>query len=236
MSKNSSLNQRPAIGQHPRGQRRRGRPRHVDSHTGEDPREQILRAAASLFSTKGFAGTSMRDIADRVGVRAPSLYYHFRDKDEIFEALVAYGVDDPRLEAERLATDEGPVATRLYRLMWDLAHRLCSAPYDLTCLMDPHVRAPRYRALNRKQSAWRKDVEKLVADGVANGEFVQTDPTLALVALSGLLTSTISRFHGQRRETLSASDTAAYVARFALRGLLREPSEIDDLIPEAQAG
>lgn len=230
----SSLSNRSAPGV--KQPRRRGRPRHVASQTAEDPREQILRASAELFSAKGFAGTSMRDIAEQVGVRAPSLYYHFRDKDEIFEVLVAYGVEEPLAHADRLSLDTGPVAARLYLLMWELAYRLCSAPYDLTCFLDPHVHDPRFRVLHRKQVAWRSRVKKLVEDGVENGEFVPTEPALGLVALSGLLTATISRFHGQRRGTRSANDTAAYVARFAIRGLLRDSSELDGLIAEVAVG
>ena len=44
------------------------------------PGEEILKVAARLFSLKGYAGTTMADIADSVGIRSPSLYYHFSDK------------------------------------------------------------------------------------------------------------------------------------------------------------
>ncbi len=53
-----------------------------------DPRERILDSAFALFSTKGFTETSMRDIADAVGIKAASLYNHFSGKQELFEALI----------------------------------------------------------------------------------------------------------------------------------------------------
>ncbi|WP_292717016.1 helix-turn-helix domain-containing protein, partial [Microbacterium sp. 13-71-7] len=50
--------------------------------------EQILDAAAHLFVTHGFAGTTTRMIADRVGIRQATLYYHFATKDKIFVSLL----------------------------------------------------------------------------------------------------------------------------------------------------
>ena len=51
-------------------------------------RERILDEALVLFSEKGYAATTMRDIADKVGIKAASLYNHFRGKRELFDALI----------------------------------------------------------------------------------------------------------------------------------------------------
>lgn len=53
-----------------------------------DARNAILDEALLLFSEKGFEPTSMRDIAAAVGMRAPSLYNHFKGKQELFDALI----------------------------------------------------------------------------------------------------------------------------------------------------
>lgn len=54
-----------------------------------DTRERILEVAARLFSERGFAGTSIRDIAGELGVTKAALYYHFPSKDAILVELVA---------------------------------------------------------------------------------------------------------------------------------------------------
>jgi AcrR family transcriptional regulator len=54
-----------------------------------DTRERILDVAARLFSERGFAGTSTRDIAEALGVTKAALYYHFPSKDAILTELVA---------------------------------------------------------------------------------------------------------------------------------------------------
>lgn len=50
-------------------------------------KEQILQAAAKLFSEKGYASTSMRDIATELGIEAASLYHHIKSKEEILETI-----------------------------------------------------------------------------------------------------------------------------------------------------
>ena len=75
-----------------------------DSHLGPDAarssadtRARILLAARTLFSRDGFARVSMREVAAAAGVTKPALYYHFRDKEALFEECLA--VLDQELEA-----------------------------------------------------------------------------------------------------------------------------------------
>lgn len=51
-------------------------------------RKALLDAALDHFSTDGYAGTSIRDLASTVGIRESSVYKHFASKQEIFEALI----------------------------------------------------------------------------------------------------------------------------------------------------
>jgi AcrR family transcriptional regulator len=53
-----------------------------------DTRQDILDAALDLFAENGFFGTSMREIAKRVGVRESALYHHFASKEAILQGLI----------------------------------------------------------------------------------------------------------------------------------------------------
>lgn len=50
--------------------------------------DRILDAAEQLFATKGYKATSLSDVADQVGIRAPSLYNHFRNKEALYRAVL----------------------------------------------------------------------------------------------------------------------------------------------------
>ena len=54
----------------------------------EERKNEILDEAAALFAKKGYDGTSIGDILEKVGVARGTLYYHFRSKEEILDALV----------------------------------------------------------------------------------------------------------------------------------------------------
>lgn len=68
---------------------RAGRPRLTERRRpGNTAREEILDAAGELFTTRGYASTSTRAIADAVGIRQASLYHYFKTKDELLSALL----------------------------------------------------------------------------------------------------------------------------------------------------
>lgn len=54
----------------------------------QERREEILDAAERLFEAKGFDATSTNDILDAVGIARGTLYYHFKSKEEIMDAVV----------------------------------------------------------------------------------------------------------------------------------------------------
>jgi TetR/AcrR family transcriptional regulator len=83
---------------------RRGPGRHATAKA-ERTRASILDAAELLFAEKGFAATRLEDVAERVGIRRASIVYYFKDKPELYDAVLAnvlsdlYGVVEPALRS-----------------------------------------------------------------------------------------------------------------------------------------
>ncbi len=59
---------------------------------GEATAERILNAAEALFAERGYAGTTLRDVATAVDLRIPSLYNHFPSKEALYEAVLERGI------------------------------------------------------------------------------------------------------------------------------------------------
>jgi len=74
-------------------------------------RERILETALRLYSERGTARVSMRELAEAAGVTVPGLYYHFASKAELIQALYQARGYGNREEVEHAAP--GPVATRI---------------------------------------------------------------------------------------------------------------------------
>jgi AcrR family transcriptional regulator len=61
---------------------------HGGPKTRTDTRARIQRIAVELFTEHGYEGTSLREIAERLGVTKAALYYHFKSKEDIIQSLV----------------------------------------------------------------------------------------------------------------------------------------------------
>jgi AcrR family transcriptional regulator len=59
-----------------------------------DTKTEIHRAAVELFSTQGYEKTSLREIAEQVGITKASLYYHYSSKQDLLRAIVGTFLDD----------------------------------------------------------------------------------------------------------------------------------------------
>ena len=69
--------------------------------------ERVLDAAEDLFAEKGYSATSLGEVADRVGIRSPSLYNHFRNKEALYTAVLERLLDDFAGPMEEL--NSGPI-------------------------------------------------------------------------------------------------------------------------------
>jgi AcrR family transcriptional regulator len=91
-----------------------------------ETRQLILRAALKCFADGGYAATSVQQIVDAAKVSKPALYYHFRDKAGLFQALV-HEAHDERLRILREAAERGgDIHTILENLLTELFAYFCA--------------------------------------------------------------------------------------------------------------
>jgi AcrR family transcriptional regulator len=103
---------------------------------------ELLEHAARLFTERGFAGTSLQDIADSMGVSRPTLYTYVRNKDELLAALV-YDVLDPtvRMLEEVTARTDLAEDERLIEALRRMVLQNCRNParFRLLDRNEPHL-------------------------------------------------------------------------------------------------
>lgn len=139
----------------PAGRRRAGRPRlRPASDAGVAPREEILDAAAELFVGQGFATTTTRQIAGRVGIRQASLYYYFAGKDEILLELLGQSVRPSlRVAAELESRCRHEPAAGLYALALIDVRTLTRAPHNIATLyLMPEVQGAEFGSFRAERA------------------------------------------------------------------------------------
>ncbi len=134
----------------------------ASSRPGRSARDEILDAAAELFTTVGYAATSTRRIAESVGIRQASLYHHFAAKDDILDALLADTVDTSVQLAAELLAEGGPSAPRLHTLVFADTAQLCGGAWNLgTLYLLPELRLERFAAFRRRRGELRSHYQQL---------------------------------------------------------------------------
>lgn len=137
-------------------------------------RERILHAAAQAFRGSGYALTSLRQIADNAGMQAGSLYYHFKNKDELVEAVLDEGVLGAQRAAMAAIAELDAAANPLGKIgaafRGHLAYTLEEADFAVATLRMLHQvpDAVRIRHL-RKQRAYGRFYAKLFEDAKRQG-------------------------------------------------------------------
>lgn len=201
---------------------------------GAATRERILVEASRLFSVRGYFGTSTRDIADAVGIRQPSLFFHFATKQVIAEELLRYSVEAPTSLARKLIAMRAPASARIYRYSWFDTQHLLNSPYDLTGVhRDDLIGSPEFASWRRKTQQLRRDIQLIVKQGIADGSLREVHPVLTQELISGMNLNTIRMAHAGRPST--SVDVPEFVADFILRAILADPDELTAVAATARS-
>lgn len=139
------------------------------SEAGMEPnrRAELLRAAARLFVEKGFDATTTRDIAEAVGMRSGSPFYHFRSKQELLKAAIIEGLDagNTRLQAaiEGIADPEQRLRVLVRTHLGTLLEGDCRSPLLVseTRALDDKARTEIAAAFDRYQVPWQQTLDEL---------------------------------------------------------------------------
>ncbi len=181
-------------------------------------RGRILEAALALYAETGFHGTSIRRIADRVGVNSATLYAHYPSKEHVLAELVLIGHRElhTRLTGAVRQAD-GTASAQLAALV--RAHVLAHAQYPLLAVVlnnELHALSPaRIAPAMELRTACRGLLHDILAQGVADGEFSVPDPALAATAIAGM-DMQVAQWFGPE-QPYPAAVVADHYARFALR-------------------
>jgi len=166
--------------------------------SGEERHRQIIEAAATMFSRKGFRGTTTREIAEAVGVSEAMLFKHFATKEELYAAIIEAKSHPRRLvNAAMEAVERQDDAEVLRTLARGMIERTRSDP---TLMRLTFFSALEGHALS--DMMFRSRVQELddflsgyIAKRVAAGAFRSIDPLQAAWNFTGMVA-----YHVQLRE------------------------------------
>lgn len=191
---------------------------------------EIFAHAARLFAERGFAGTSLQDIAEAMGMTRPALYYYVKNKEDLLSRLVAEITQAPATQLAQIAEAPEDAATRLRRMVHLTAARAATDSVGFRLLLRSESELP--DELQAVHEAGRREVLRsvatVIAEGSRSGQFRPVDARVSALALIGMSNWVAWWFDPDG--ALEPDTVAAHIADMAVTSLQRE----DGRVPESQ--
>lgn len=143
--------------------------------TREDRREQILESAITCFSKKGYHETTMDDIVVVAGLSKGSLYWHFKNKQELFTRLVETWFTEIEERVSEILTAGMPAKASLVAILESIQESAGARPELVRAMLEYYTMALRDDALrawmHEAYSANAEMLSALIEKGIEQGEF-----------------------------------------------------------------
>lgn len=204
-------------------------PRNGTNPRRELVREQLIDIAAQLFDSKGYAQTSINDIARAIGLGRSAVYHYFRNKEEILAALVEAEALTPshRLQDLMGQSDLSPTERLRQAIVDGIARRLSAGS---RFLLIARLEAQIPDELGPSYNKGRRDIYnfyvRCISEGIEAGEFRPVDPKIAAFAVIGMANWT-SRWYSPSGPR-TPQEIGEMIADLALHGLTARDGVVSD--------
>jgi AcrR family transcriptional regulator len=212
----------------PRPGRNAGKPAGATTARRELVENEMYEHAIRLFAERGFAGTSLQDIADALGVTRPALYYYVKSKDELLARLAADVAGGSAAQITELAArPDLDAAGKLREIVRLTALRQATQPERFRLLIRSEAELPAELsdAYDASRRAVLRAVTGVIEEGIRAGRFRPVDARIAALGVIGMWNWVAWWFRPGRD---SADAVADQLADMAIATLQRADHRIPD--------
>jgi AcrR family transcriptional regulator len=192
----------------------------ADGDKRRHKRIEILRSAAAAFRRRGYHGATTAEIARSLRMTKGSLYYYFRDKEEILFFCHDYSLDILLELLERVEAGAQPADAKLRELIEAFVHMIIDELRGTALTLDLDALSPAHlRSVIAKRDRFDKGIRRILEEGVRAGLFRPADPKLLSFAMLGAV-NWITRWFDPRG-TASSQEIGRAFADYLVAGLRR---------------
>ena len=155
--------------------------------------DEILLASLKLFSEKGYFNTSLTDIKDAVGIKTTSgIYQHFKNKQAIAEALFENILDSLSISIDDIRRRNRKASEQLREIVDLLFNLTDEAPEVVQFLLFVNIKEIVPEGKPLLETAPFSKIQRVIQNGINDGEIRSIDPLLAYSYLFGIIRHTLS--------------------------------------------
>ena len=179
----------------------------------------ILTKAAQLFREKGYNATSMRDLAEHVGVEAASLYNHINSKSELLQEICFKVANKFMQHIEEMASSDRAAIKKTEAILRFHIRQMVDS-YEEVYVSDrewKHLSDPYLQNFQNQRRSYRQLFASIIEDGIRKGEIKNIDaPTAVLIMLHAV--SGIESWH-RSKQKISAELLEENMVMIMIEGL-----------------
>jgi len=188
-------------------------------------RERILEEAVKLFYERGFSGTTLDDIAGKLGVTKPFIYTHFRSKVELLESICRPTIEMSLGAIAEAAQQPGTASERLFDGIVNFSKVVLQRQANIAVYFreEKHLSAAGLAEINALRKRFDRVLSELLEEGARAGEFKIVDVRVAALAIGGMVSWAYTWYQPEGR--LPIDEVGAKLAHLALQMVGGQPVE-----------
>lgn len=184
----------------------------------EKKKLEILQSAAEAFRRNGYSATTIEDIAKKLLMTKGSLYYYFKNKEEILYFCQDYSLDRLWELLKEVKALEAPAEERLRRLIISHVSLILDELKAAAMHADFQMLSPALLGkIIRKRDRFERGVRQIIQDGIDEQVFAECDPKVVTFAILGAINWTVKWFSPDG--PMSAEQIGESFADYFIRGL-----------------
>ena len=177
-------------------------------------RDAVVRAAAREFNRKGYHNTSLDDIAARLEITKPTVYYYVTSKEQLLFQCFLAGVEQIRAAFRDTRSLQLPARQRLWAVLRHYGEAMASEfGWCMARAEDQDLSAGMSRHIKALKSEIDHGIRRLIREGVQDGSIHPCDPKMTAFALAGAL-NWIAYWYREDQSLTGAQIAAAFLAIF----------------------
>jgi AcrR family transcriptional regulator len=187
-------------------------------------REGILKVATELFGSRGFDGTSVRNIAGKAGLSVAGMFHYFSSKEEILNEIMLGFMDDAYKELMEIYNADGDPREKLSEVCKFYVERYAGHKNELTILnSEGKSLLPCHRKVFiDKQRAYVEALKNLFNDLAKRKQLKPVNPSILAFIFFGMVHWTYSWYSPKAKRGIGPNRLGNIFSEIFLRGVLAE--------------
>lgn len=184
-------------------------------------KDVIIKKGAAIFRKKGFAASSMRELADNIGVEASSLYNHIGSKSEILQNICFKVANDFNVSLHDVEINNGNAVSKLAAIIRFHIHMMLDS-YDEVFVANhewKHLEEPYLSNFLNQRKIYESSLVQIVSDGIKNNELKNLHPHVAVLIILSAVRGL--EFWQRHKKNMNVADLENDMVTHLIHGLIK---------------